>query len=986
MKKYLFLLITLISSQVWGQPFNLGHYQYFNYGSYLFDASNNSIATSLNKTYFQNLLINSKLITTDSNKIYFLDSTSHVLIKSYTLGNNPVDYIKLALVKSDTNSRIFSFVRRTFDTLKLFSFNDTALVDSIKFDSINSPVSIVYIDTAHFLATFANIHNNNGVTKFTFRFVLFGLTGVISDDTVSYTDLNSTFLFPVKAIAMTQDRGRLVVVSSGKTYVFKLNSQHNILSIDNYNFTSEKITLANNNYLFIGDGLKLYRINLSTKKTNSLTLDGNIKSILYTPSANVLIAFYGTADTAMGMLYTPLADSIHNTFFDYLHTNQTTQAGGRLGYTYTTPWFDFYWQKDATEKGKYIFSFRQGIGFEPDTIKWYIDAHFVGITTKGNHELPHIFFRHGSYKITAVGIYHSENDSVIVQHYIKTYYDAYPNIIPQDTIYLCDLPDFYIDLVNYSIGNDSIVWFRNQTRFAQLRNQSLAHITKPGEYWVYIYLPDTVLADTVSIYYLDKEFDNNDIQLYINDMPYDQQNNIYCTNDGNIYFNFVLPHQPTCDHKFLVYWYFGDNRTERSSELYTDHKYYNPGIYTVMVDIRDKTTGASYNFIFPIQVSINPVTKYPKVVTVQKLEPYKLYVGYDYGITKQKVYHNNIFYSLYGQQIWDSATITIPITDSKYYTWSHSNYTFWALLGSPSAEGVEIRLFNYHGDSIRIMSNQDTLFPNTSFFYGRPKIDIPHYPHSNESTYPYFWNDESSLTFWYMTHTTPSATGVFDIFDYFIEEYEMLDWHHYQLYPITLEPTDKMSSLSVDSLGKEWKVKFIVHPKDPNIDHIRVDAVGLNFAKYTTDNHYTYDWDSEIPYRIYQDSIVEITSEFEGKYNIYFLVTDDFGCTYKTSTQIYVLDSLGTLMPNVFTPNDDGFNDRWDLRRAFYKQIYQEQAPVEVKIWDKYGRVVAQFLANDVKEWDGTDKNGNKLPPGTYWYLITVANKQHYKGYVTILY
>ncbi len=986
MKKIVLLAILFLSINMWSQPYNLKNYQFINLGKYLLNSSDNKIITSFDKNYFSSLQAYGKVVVSDSEKVYFLENSTYTFLKAYTLNTDPLDFIKLTYVQSDTNSTLYAFARRTFDTLKIFKFRDTTLVDTILLDSVSSPVNIVYTDSAHFLLTFANVRNENGSAYFTFRFIKFGINGILSDDTVRYTSLGENYLFPTEAIALTQNQEYMVIVSSGKTYVFRLNSQHNVLSVAKYNFTSPKISLANNQYLFIADGQFVYRINMATQQVNGIDVLSNVKTILYTPSANLLIAYYGIADTSLAILYSPLVDSMNNVYFDYVNDNYSSQPGGVFYYNYTRPWFDFDWQADGIQKGKYIFSAIDGVGFEPDSINWYINGHFIGYTTKGNHSIEHIFFRSGFYKIKASGYYNAEDDSVIVEHYIKTYYDMFPNIIPQDTIFLCDIPDFYIDLVNYSLGNDSIVWFRNHYKYDILRNQSYAHITKPGEYWVYIYLPDTVLSDTVHVYYLDKEFSEQTIKLYVNDRLYDPDNYIYCTNDGNIYFKFELPHTPYCPQSYLVYWYFGDDRVERSSELYTDHKYYDPGIYTVMVNIRNLRTGAAYNYIFPIQVSINPISKYPKVATIQKLENYRFYIGYDYEITKQKILQNNIFYSTYGHQIYDSATITIPIDDPNYHSRSYNNYTFWALLSSPIAEGIEIRLFNSQGDSITLMPNQDTTFPATSFFYGRPKIDIPDFPHKNESAYPYFWNDESSLTFWYMTHTTPSTTGIFDVFDYFIEEYEIFDWHHYQLYPATLHPYGIMSSLSSDSLGSEWKAKFIVHPKNPQSDHIFIQAIGLRFGKYSVDNHYTYSWSGDIPSRTYQDTIVEVISEFEGKYTLKFSVTDNFGCTYSENTLIYVLDTLGSVLPDIFTPNGDGFNDRWDLRRAFYKQIYEENAPVQVKIWDQYGRVVAEFLVNDVKEWDGTDKNGRLLPPGTYWYLITVANKQHYRGYITILY
>ena len=987
MKKFtLFLAILIMWVNLSAQPYYLHNYQFVSYGRYLINASNNDIVATLNKTYYANAQENHRLVLSDSSNVYFLDSLSHGLVRSFHLETSPIDYIKLACVKQDTLQTLYAFSRSTFDTLRIYQFDDTTVLDTITFDSVSSPVSIVYTDTSHFLLSFVNVKNQNAAIDFTFYFIKFDAWGMSSVDTVHYTIWGQNFLFPVQSFLLSQNMKHLIILSSSGTYDFRLSSTRQVQSYKKYNIISGKTTLANNTYLFVADERKIKRINLMTEQIDEISLPSNAKSILFAPNASLLITFYGTADSTLGVLYNPLADSAKNTFFRYSTDRVSQQIGGVLTYVFRRPWMDFNWRKDPSQKNKYIFSIINGVGFEPDTIRWYIDGHFVGKTTRGNHSLVHVFFRKGDYMITAKAYYAQDHDSVIVKHYFRVYYDMFPNIIKEDTMLMCDLPDFYIDLQNYSYGSDSIVWLRNYEKFPDLRNKAYAHITKPGLYWVYIYLPDTVLSDTVSVLYLDKEFKEQDIKLYVNNSLYQSDNNVYCSNDGNVYFEFKLPHPPTCEHNYLVYWYFGDNSTKRTSQLYTDHKYYNPGTYTVLTSIRDTKTGAAYNYIFTINVSINPIQSYPKVINIQKLSAHKLYVGHDYIIAHQKIVHDHIFYTNYGQQVPDTTTITIPITDKHYWSLAQSSYTFWAFLGSTVAEGVEIRLFNSRGDSITLMPNQDTVFPNTSFFYGRPKINIPHFPAKDESTYPYFWNDESALTMWYMTHTTQSTSGIFAIFKYFVEEYELLDWYHYQLYTATLHPYGKMSSLSSSGMGQEWKVKFILHSKDPGRDRLRVQAVGLKLPSYYTYNNYTYNWTSDTHYVIDQDSIVKVESDYQGKYNLQFMVTDALGCTYKTNTQIYVLDTLGSVLPDVFTPNGDGVNDRWDLRRAFYNQIYEQDAPVEVKIWDKYGRVVADFMANDVKQWDGKDKNGNKLPPGTYWYLITVANKQHYKGYVTILY
>jgi len=66
-------------------------------------------------------------------------------------------------------------------------------------------------------------------------------------------------------------------------------------------------------------------------------------------------------------------------------------------------------------------------------------------------------------------------------------------------------------------------------------------------------------------------------------------------------------------------------------------------------------------------------------------------------------------------------------------------------------------------------------------------------------------------------------------------------------------------------------------------------------------------------------------------------------------------------IPNFFTPNGDPDNQEWVIKgREFFPNI-------EVKIYDRYGRVVA--VLNQLTNWDGTYE-GDPLPTGDYWYVV----------------
>ncbi|WP_350285284.1 T9SS type B sorting domain-containing protein [uncultured Croceitalea sp.] len=81
--------------------------------------------------------------------------------------------------------------------------------------------------------------------------------------------------------------------------------------------------------------------------------------------------------------------------------------------------------------------------------------------------------------------------------------------------------------------------------------------------------------------------------------------------------------------------------------------------------------------------------------------------------------------------------------------------------------------------------------------------------------------------------------------------------------------------------------------------------------------------------------------------------------------------------PNFFTPDGDNLNDEWIVKnREFFPNI-------EVKIFDRYGRIVA--ILNEVKGWDGTYE-GTPLPTGDYWYVVNANDRerQQFFGHFTL--
>ena len=82
-------------------------------------------------------------------------------------------------------------------------------------------------------------------------------------------------------------------------------------------------------------------------------------------------------------------------------------------------------------------------------------------------------------------------------------------------------------------------------------------------------------------------------------------------------------------------------------------------------------------------------------------------------------------------------------------------------------------------------------------------------------------------------------------------------------------------------------------------------------------------------------------------------------------------------IPNFFSPNGDNMNDIWaPNNRNFFPNI-------EVKIYDRYGRVVA--ILDNVAGWDGRYE-GKEVPTGDYWYVVNAndPSNQRFVGHFTL--
>lgn len=110
----------------------------------------------------------------------------------------------------------------------------------------------------------------------------------------------------------------------------------------------------------------------------------------------------------------------------------------------------------------------------------------------------------------------------------------------------------------------------------------------------------------------------------------------------------------------------------------------------------------------------------------------------------------------------------------------------------------------------------------------------------------------------------------------------------------------------------------------------------------------------------------------------YFLTATNTGtgCSSTDSVKITVISKL--YIPNAFTPNHDGKNDKWNIPGM---ALYPEAV---VTVFNRFGEKIFETKGYSSNPWDGTYK-GKEQPMGSYIYTIRLSADKTEKGIVTIV-
>jgi gliding motility-associated-like protein len=123
------------------------------------------------------------------------------------------------------------------------------------------------------------------------------------------------------------------------------------------------------------------------------------------------------------------------------------------------------------------------------------------------------------------------------------------------------------------------------------------------------------------------------------------------------------------------------------------------------------------------------------------------------------------------------------------------------------------------------------------------------------------------------------------------------------------------------------------------------------------------------PYHIYEAPDI---------YNVCVGVISPNGCINDTCRVVKVEEGL--IIPNVFTPNGDGYNDDFNIRASGITQYY-------LQIYNRWGVLLFESNSPTIK-WDGKTSSGEPASSGTYYYILNAksTSKDYSKhGTVTLV-
>ncbi len=168
-------------------------------------------------------------------------------------------------------------------------------------------------------------------------------------------------------------------------------------------------------------------------------------------------------------------------------------------------------------------------------------------------------------------------------------------------------------------------------------------------------------------------------------------------------------------------------------------------------------------------------------------------------------------------------------------------------------------------------------------------------------------------------------------------------------YSPTSEDLEEIYRAISKLLHHRYQISYTTHnpAKDGTLRHVRIEVLVSSLAGADTANYRApYEPDPEDP--VDPDTVKPAEPKFE-------------------------------VLPNPFTPNDDGFND-W----TEFKQGDEIHPDWNIVITDRAGQMIKQ-LRNGETIWNGRNKSGQLMLPGSYLYVVSKGNQAIHRGLIQLI-
>ena len=138
----------------------------------------------------------------------------------------------------------------------------------------------------------------------------------------------------------------------------------------------------------------------------------------------------------------------------------------------------------------------------------------------------------------------------------------------------------------------------------------------------------------------------------------------------------------------------------------------------------------------------------------------------------------------------------------------------------------------------------------------------------------------------------------------------------------------------------------------------------IDFTNLSTEDFFSVYWDfGDGNYSEEVDA--QHTYDKKGTYQVTLTVEFILGCSYSITKTIYIGDSFEIVIPNAFTPNNDGYND--NFRAVYYGFKY-----LKMQIFDTWGTLIysEESRTDELIGWNGRigSKDGEN---GNYFYQVS---------------